>query len=162
MKQDWPWVDDSWSWVLATWTFTMLFSFLLCMFEIMHNKNFQKGKKRKALQEKGNRAANALARIRTIYPNSCLFSICEYCAQKIQDTTYKCNAFEVKSMLLIKFFQYCLKYWHNIGKFGKFKQKESIWNHSKSELHFRRSIWASCNQQLKYFFNSLTMNYISN
>lgn len=68
--------------------FTILLSFLLYMFEIIHNKHFKREKEKKSIMGEGNRAASALERIRTIYVNSSLFSICEYCAQKIQDTVY--------------------------------------------------------------------------
>ena len=46
MKQNSHRVDDSWSWALVTWRFTILLSFLLYIFEIIHNKNFNREKEK--------------------------------------------------------------------------------------------------------------------
>ena len=85
-----------------------------------------------------------------IYLKWCLLSIHVRNALKSQHTTYiQCIWSQISGD---KCFQCYLKYWHSTGKCCKCKQKESIWNHSKSELHFRGSIWAGYHQQLKGFF----------
>lgn len=85
-----------------------------------------------------------------------------YRAQKTQNST--CIQWIWSQIIAAStHFHYYLKYWHSIKKFCKFRQKESIWKHSKRELHLRGSIWASCNQQRKWVcFKLIDYDYISN